>query len=58
MARWKNWRQNLKALPKMKTDKDQSCRIIHFDIYGEREDKYNFLDDNSISAIQWNELVV
>jgi predicted helicase len=35
---------------------EKICNINHFDLYGKREDKYNFLNENSISAINWNEL--
>ncbi|MBS1549930.1 MAG: DUF559 domain-containing protein [Bacteroidetes bacterium] len=32
------------------------AQIFHFDLYGKREDKYNFLDENSITSIDWIEL--
>ena len=38
--------------------KGQECRVFHFDLYGKREEKYNFLNDNSISSIAWNKLEV
>ncbi|MCK4664853.1 MAG: DUF559 domain-containing protein [Bacteroidales bacterium] len=30
--------------------------VSHFDLYGKRQEKYNFLYDNSISSINWKEL--
>ncbi len=36
-------------------DKKQA-QIFHFDLYGKREDKYQFLEENAISTIEWNEL--
>lgn len=32
------------------------AQVFHFDLYGKREDKYNFLIENSIASIQWQEL--
>jgi len=32
------------------------AQIFHFDLYGKREEKYNFLNDNSLKSINWNEL--
>jgi hypothetical protein len=32
------------------------AQVFHFDLYGKREDKYNFLTENSISSIDWTEL--
>ena len=32
------------------------AQVFHYDLYGKRQDKYNFLDANSISSIVWNEL--
>lgn len=31
-------------------------QIFHLDLYGKREDKYDFLDENSINSIEWTEL--
>ncbi len=31
-------------------------QIFHFDLYGKREEKYNFLNDNNLKSIEWNEL--
>lgn len=38
-----------------KDDKDVA-QVFHFDLYGKREDKYDFLDKNSMSSISWREL--
>ena len=32
------------------------AQVFHFDLYGKREDKYNFLTENAISTINWTEL--
>jgi len=32
------------------------AQIYHFDLYGKRQEKYDFLDENSINSIEWNEL--
>ena len=31
-------------------------RVFRFNLYGKREDKYEFLNGNSLSLIAWNEL--
>ena len=36
--------------------KEPSCQIYHYDLYGKRKDKYNFLYDNSLDSIPWNRL--
>ncbi|MBK9248769.1 MAG: hypothetical protein IPM69_11790 [Ignavibacteria bacterium] len=41
----------------MKTDKTpKTAKVFHFDLYGKREDKYDFLNNNSLQSIQWNQL--
>jgi len=32
------------------------AEVYHFDLHGKREDKYDFLNINSIASIQWNKL--
>ncbi len=32
------------------------AQVFHFDLYGKREEKYDFLNENSIKSIPWNEL--
>ena len=39
----------------MKENKNLA-KVFHFDLYGKRESKYDFLNENTISSIQWNEL--
>ena len=34
--------------------KTKPCNLYHFDLYGSRNNKYSFLDNNSISSIDWN----
>ncbi len=36
--------------------KSPHCQIYHYDLYGKRKDKYNFLYDNSLDSIPWNRL--
>lgn len=36
--------------------KESSCQIYHYDLYGKRKDKYNFLYDNTLDSIPWNRL--
>ena len=38
-----------------KQDKKQA-EVFHFDLYGKRDDKYNFLNQNSIGSILWGKL--
>ena len=39
-----------------KKRKDELGRVLHFDLYGERDFKYNFLLEKSISTINYQEL--
>lgn len=32
------------------------AQVFHFDLYGKREEKYDFLNENSIGSINWKEL--
>lgn len=36
--------------------KEPPCQIYHYDLYGKRKDKYNFLYENSLDSIPWNRL--
>ena len=36
--------------------KEKLAQVFHFDLYGKREDKYDFLNENSINTIDWNTL--
>lgn len=38
-----------------KSDKSQA-QVYHFDLYGRREEKYEFLNEKSIDTIEWNKL--
>ena len=35
---------------------NKHAQIFHFDLYGKREDKYLFLNENSVKTIEWNTL--
>ena len=37
-------------------EKKKPAQIFHFDLYGKREDKYDFLNENSMKTIAWQEL--
>ncbi|GEM56209.1 hypothetical protein B0A58_09220 [Flavobacterium branchiophilum NBRC 15030 = ATCC 35035] len=39
-----------------KPEEKKPAQIFHFDLYGKREDKYDFLNENSLSSINWTEL--
>lgn len=39
-----------------KPEEKKPAQIFHFDLYGKREDKYDFLNENSVSSINWTEL--
>ncbi len=32
------------------------AQVFHFDLYGKRDDKYDFLNENSMKTIEWQEL--
>jgi len=34
----------------------KKAQVFHFNLYGKREDKYDFLNRNSVKSINWNEL--
>jgi len=36
----------------------KKAQVFHFDLYGKREDKYAFLNENSVTTINWNEFDV
>ncbi len=36
--------------------KKKVAQVFHFDLYGKREDKYDFLNQNSINSIKWTEI--
>ncbi len=38
------------------TKKEHSCQILHFDLYGKRDDKYRFLQESNLDDVEWKEL--
>ena len=38
------------------TKEDKLAQVFHFDLYGKREHKYDFLNQNNIASITWNTL--
>jgi predicted helicase len=40
----------------MKKENKNLATVFHYDLYGKRELKYDFLNENTIASIQWNEL--
>ena len=39
-----------------KTKNKNLAQVFHYELYGKREEKYDFLNDNSILSIVWDEL--
>ncbi len=39
-----------------KKKKDELGQVLHYDLQGKREFKYDFLDKNSIHSLEWNDL--
>jgi predicted helicase len=35
---------------------NKQAQVFHFDVFGKRQDKYDFLDNHSLVDIDWNEL--
>lgn len=40
----------------MSNDKSHNCQVFHFDLYGTREEKYEYLNNHSLSEVDWKEL--
>lgn len=40
----------------MKNDTKKTAQVSHFDLYGSRDNKYEFLHNNSLKSVNWNEL--
>ena len=38
--------------------KEKQAPVFHFDLYGKRNEKYDFLEKNSIASVDWKELEV
>ena len=41
---------------KTKASSSTQAQVYHFDLYGDREDKYHFLNDNSLNSVSWKQL--
>jgi len=41
---------------KTESKKKSLANVFHYDVWGERQGKYDFLDKNSIKKIEWNKL--
>ena len=39
-----------------KKQKDELGKVFHYDLQGKRDFKYDFLEKNSLTSLQWNEL--
>ncbi|AFM05960.1 putative helicase [Bernardetia litoralis DSM 6794] len=39
-----------------KKKKDELGQILHYDLQGKREFKYNFLEENNLNSLKWNKL--
>ncbi len=39
-----------------KKDNTKLAQVFHFDLYGKRQEKYDFLQNNSLQSIDWKEL--
>ena len=39
-----------------KKKKNELGKVFHFDLFGKRDFKYDFLNKNSINSLEWNEL--
>lgn len=37
-------------------DSHSGCKLFHYDLYGDRENKYKFLNNHSINDVRWKEL--
>ena len=37
-------------------EKKKPAQVFHFDLYGKREDKYDFLNNNAMKTIAWQTL--
>lgn len=38
------------------SDNDHACQVFHFDLFGTRKEKYDFLDSHSLDDVAWTEL--
>ena len=40
----------------MSEQSEHTCQVLHFDLFGSREEKYEFLQTHSLEEVAWNEL--
>ena len=40
----------------MSSDKSHNCQVFHFDLYGTREEKYEYLNHHSLGEVDWKVL--
>ncbi len=40
-----------------KSDNKQNCQLFHFDLFGTRENKYEFLNSHNLNDVEWKELM-
>lgn len=40
----------------MKNESNNLAKVYHYDLYGKRDDKYEFLNNNSINSVDWQEI--
>lgn len=40
-----------------KNNQQDDCKIFYYDLYGSREAKYNYLNDHSLSEVNWEEVI-
>ena len=40
-----------------KNNQQENCNILYYDLYGSREAKYNYLNDHSLSEVNWEEVI-
>ena len=41
-----------------KAQHNQRCRVWYYDVYGKREEKYQFLSEHNINSVTWEELQI
>ena len=42
--------------PATPTHNNSLATVFHYDLYGKRPDKYNFLDNNSLQSVKWEKI--
>ena len=46
----------IKEFVKKKQKSKKLADVYHYDLYGKRDFKYSFLDDNSLKTVKWEKL--